>query len=202
MRFANRLIERFDAIMFDLDGTLVDTMPLHYAAYAEVMDSRGLHLSRSAYMALIGPPAREALGLFVEASGGDRGAVDLAALHDEKKVTFERIIAAGRLAPLPAFDILMAAAGKVRCGLVSSGNKRGVSATLNALGWSKYFDTIVTGDDVMKGKPDPEPYRLAAELMKVSPARCVALEDAPAGLASARAAGMIAYDVTNLTVDA
>ena len=199
---ANRLIDDFDAIMFDLDGTLVDTMPLHYEAYAEVMKARGLYLSQADYLALVGPPAGEVIGLFVAASGGDRTAVDVTALHGEKKIAFERILARRQPTRLPAAAILDAARGNVRCALVSSGNRRGVTAILAALGWSDRFEAIVTGDDVENGKPHPEPYRRAAEMLGVPPARCVALEDTPAGIASARDAGMTALDVADLSVAA
>lgn len=194
----NRLIAEFDAIMFDLDGTLVDTMPLHYEAYAEVMRAHGLHLRQADYMALAGPPASEAISLFVAAAGGDRSAVNAAALHGEKKVAFERILAVCRPRRLAAAAILDAARGSVRCALVSSGNRRGVTAILEAMGWSDRFNAIVTGDDVENGKPDPEPYRRAAEMLGVSPERCAALEDTPAGIASARGAGMTAFDIADL----
>lgn len=199
---ANRLIDDFDAIMFDLDGTLVDTMPLHYEAYAEVMRARGLHLSQTDYMALVGPPAGEVIGLFVAAAGGSQESIDIAALHREKKIAFERILTACRPTLLPAAAILDAARGAVRCALVSSGNRRGVTAILAAVDWSDRFEVIVTGDDVENGKPDPEPYRRAADALGIPPARCAALEDTSAGLASARDAGMTAFDVIDLTVAA
>lgn len=199
---ANQLTADFDAIMFDLDGTLVDTMPLHYQAYAEVMRTRGLHLSEADFIELVGPPAAEVIGRFITAAGGDPESVDAAALHDEKKVAFERMLSARRPVRLPAAAILEAVSGKVGCALVSSGNRRGVAAILATLGWSDRFRAIVTGDDVENGKPNPEPYLLAAEMMGVSPERCAALEDTEAGIASARQAGMTAYDVAGLTFPA
>lgn len=196
----NSLIVEFDALMFDLDGTLVDTMPLHYAAYAEVMRTRGLHLREADYLTLVGPPAGEVIGLFVLAAGGDPALVDAVVLHSEKKVAFERMLAVRQPRRLAAAAILDAARGSVRCALVSSGNRRGVTAILASMGWSNCFDAIITGDDVDNGKPDPEPYCRAAETLGVLPERCAALEDTPAGIASARDAGMTAFDVANLAL--
>ena len=200
MIYVNRLIDDFDAIMFDLDGTLVDTMPLHYEAYAEAMSARGLHLFQTDYLALVGPPAGEVISHFVKAAGGNPELVDVKALHNDKKAAFERILAVRPPERLRAAAVLDAANGKARCALVSSGNRRGVTAILTALGWSDRFKAIVTGDDVENGKPDPEPYLRAAQLLGVTPERCVALEDTAAGIASAQAAGMTAIDVVDLAV--
>jgi HAD superfamily hydrolase (TIGR01509 family) len=202
MPSANRLIDDFDAILFDLDGTLVDTMPLHHEAYAQVLRAHGLHLSWPDYMALVGPPASEVIGNFVTAAGGNPGSFDLARLHSDKKAAFADILATRRPERLPAARILDAAKGKTRCALVSSGNRHGVTAIVRILEWSDRFEVIVTGDDVTNGKPDPEPYRLAASMLGIAPDRCVVLEDTPAGMASARNAGMAAFDVADLTIAA
>jgi HAD superfamily hydrolase (TIGR01509 family) len=194
------LIDHFDALMFDLDGTLVDTMPLHYEAYAEVLRTRGLNLEWSDFSALVGPPAGEVIGLFVAAAGGNRNAFDAKQIHAEKKAAFERRLTRAELTLLPAANLLEAAAGKLPCALVSSGNRHGVDAIIAALGWGSRFAVTITGDDVTRGKPDPEPYRLAAKALGIAAGRCAALEDTEAGLASARAAGMIAFDVTLPTV--
>jgi beta-phosphoglucomutase len=198
MPSASHLIDAFDAILFDLDGTLVDTMSLHYEAYKQVLQDHGLQLAWADYIALVGPPASEVIGSFVTAAGGDPARFELRRLHDDKKAAFADILATRQPQRLPAADILDTAAGQVRCALVSSGNRHGVSAILQALGWSERFEVIVTGDDVANGKPDPEPYRLAATLMDIAPARCAVLEDTPAGLISARASGMTAFDVADL----
>lgn len=190
------LIDDFDAIMFDLDGTLVDTMPLHYQAYAEVFRARGLHLKQADYDALVGPPAADVIGLFVVAAGGDRDAFEWTELHAEKKAVFEHRLTSTALTLLPAARLLDAATGRVPCALVSSGNRRGVGAIVAALNWTDRFAATISGDDVTHGKPHPEPYLLAAQALGVVPGRCAALEDTAAGLASARAAGMAAFDVT------
>lgn len=189
-------IEDWEALIFDLDGTLVDTMPLHYKAYSDVFRSLGLYLNWTDYVSLVGPPAREAIALFIKAAGGERLAIDPMRIHVEKKAAFERQLAEADIPLLPAAHLLEVANGRVPCALVSSGNRRGVDAIIAALGWEGRFAVTVSGDDVLRGKPDPEPYLLAAEALGVAPQKCAAFEDTPAGLKSARAAGMKAFDVT------
>lgn len=186
----------YDALLFDLDGTLVDTMPLHHRAYAEVFAARGAELTLADYMAAVGAPAREAIPLMLHATGIMSITPDeVLAIHRDKKTAFARILLSSEPQALPA-SRLLEAGGEKKLALVSSGNRDGVMAILATMGWTELFGAIVSGDDVDNGKPDPEPYLKAAATLGVEPARCLVLEDAEAGLASGRAAGMSVIDVT------
>ena len=187
----------FAAYLFDLDGTLVDTMPLHYRAYAEVFAEDGLILKQEDYAALVGAPARIALPKFL-ASAGEAGADEarVAEVHARKKVAFDFILETTRPALLPASRILDRVRGVRPCALVSSGNRHGVEAIVRVMGWGDAFGVVITGDDVARGKPDPEPFLMAAGRLGVTAADCVAFEDTVEGLESARRAGMRAVDVT------
>lgn len=189
--------EPFAAYLFDLDGTLVDTMPLHYRAYADVFREDGLTLQQEDYAALVGAPARIALPKFL-ASAGEEGAGDerVAEIHARKKVAFDRLLGTTRPTLLPAAAILARMRGVRPCALVSSGNRHGVEAIVRAMGWGDAFGVIITGDDVARGKPDPEPFLMAADRLGVIAADCVVYEDTAEGLESARRAGMLAIDVT------
>lgn len=192
-------IDKFEALLFDLDGTLVDTMRLHYSAYADVLARRGLKLKEAAFMATIGAPAREAIPRFLEAAGAKgTTAADVAAIHVDKKAVFERLVANGDISLLPAARLLEWARGRKKLALVSSGNKDGVTALLWAMRWTDVFDVVISGDDVSRGKPDPEPYLAAAAALRIAPRNCLVLEDTEAGLASGKAAGMAVLDVTEL----
>jgi len=192
-------IDRYDALLFDLDGTLIDTMPLHYQAYAEVLGQRGLRITEAAFMSAIGEPARKAIPLFLKAAGIKTiAASDVASIHQEKKKVFERALATAHLAPLQAASLLVAAKGRRKIGLVSSGNRPGVIALITAMQWDRMFDVVISGDDVAKGKPDPEPYLAAAAFLGVDPKNCLVLEDTKSGFEAGAAAGMTVLDVTRL----
>jgi|SRR5579863_6465636 len=192
-------IDKFQALLFDLDGTLIDTMPLHYRAYAEVLARRGLTLSETAFMSTIGAPAREAIPRFLEAAGMIGVPADeVAAIHVDKKMAFERFVSEGGIVPLAAARVLESVRGRKKLALVSSGNRAGVTALLLAMRWTDVFDAVISGDDVSRGKPDPEPYLAAAAALDVAPADCLVLEDTEAGLTSGRAAGMTVLDVAEL----
>lgn len=192
----------FAAYLFDLDGTLVDTMPLHYRAYAKVFAEDGLILKQEDYAALVGAPARIALPKFL-ASAGEAGTDEarVAEVHARKKLAFDRILETTRPELLPAAGILHRMRGVRPCALVSSGNRHGVEAIVRTMGWGGAFGVVITGDDVARGKPDPEPFLMAAGRLGVTAADCVVYEDTVEGLESARRAGMTAVDVTAADFD-
>lgn len=191
---------RYDALLFDLDGTLVDTMPLHHRAYAEVFAARGAELTLADYMAAVGAPARQAIPVMLRSAGVSSTPPDeVLTIHRDKKTAFARILRSSTPSTLPASKLLQAVTGDKKLALVSSGNRDGVLAILAAMGWTGLFGAIISGDDVINGKPDPEPYLKAAATLGVAPARCLVLEDAEAGLASGRAAGMSVIDVTQFS---
>ena len=193
------LASSHEAFLFDLDGTLVDTMPLHYSAYASVLGDIGLDLPESVYMGLVGAPAREAIPQFLGACGRTVVAEhEVARIHADKKRLFSRMLADRPPVRLSSADILEKAQGIKRCALVSSGNREGVHAIVSAMGWEHAFGAIVTGDDVARGKPYPDPFTKAADALGVTPGACLVFEDTADGLASARAAGMEAIDVTQV----
>lgn len=199
----NELIDGHAALLFDLDGTLIDTMPLHYRAYAEVFSQRGLIFQETSFQAAIGGPAAEAIPRFLASLGVESASpADILAIHQEKKNAFDRLLARSSPARLPAAELLDCARGTKKIALVSSGNRRGVTAILASVGWGDVFDVIVSGDDVSRGKPDPECYRMAATALNVRPGQCLVIEDTDAGLMSGRAAGMAVLDVALLAARA
>lgn len=167
----------FDAILFDLDGTLVDSTAsverawLRWAReeHVEIARMRGSH----------GMPAAE---IVIRLLPEERHAAAIARIMD-----YEVNDVAGVLARPGSADAL-AALPAGRAAIVTSCTRPLLAARASAAGLTLPAVTV-TADDVTRGKPDPEPFRLGAERLGLDPARCLVVEDAPAGLTAARAAG-------------
>jgi beta-phosphoglucomutase len=183
----------YEAILFDFDGVLVDSEPLHYECWVEVVGRFGLPLSWDEYRArCIGVSDRA----MIQALCDIRGRPDLFdgiwALYPEKQRIFrERIV---ENVPMPeATRQLLASLGGLKLAVVSSSGRTEVEPPLAAAGVAARFATMVCGGDVRQLKPSPEPYLLAASRLSVS--RALVVEDSDAGCASGRAAG---FDVVRV----
>ena len=183
---------RFDALIFDCDGTLLDTMPAHYRVWLETLQPHGLSFAESRFYELGGVSAEGVVQVLAKEQGVE---ADAAAVSRQKEQHFAEVGTAG-VAPIrPVIDLARRYRG-VRPMAVATGGLRIVcEKLLTEVGIADWFDAVVTADDVKRGKPAPDTYALAAERLDVDPRRCVAFEDAGPGLESARAAGMVAVDV-------
>ncbi|MGC4016772.1 MAG: HAD family phosphatase [Luteolibacter sp.] len=180
----------FSAYAFDFDGTLVDTMGLHFEAYRRVFEEAGLELTREDFFDNIGGKASETIPLFLR---GRPCALTVPELHARKKKQVADLFREADLTVLPSARLLPVLSQLAPLALVSSGSRPGIEQLLDRLGWRSYFKVIVTGEDTERSKPDPMPYLLAADLLGVLPAEMLAFEDTVAGWDSARAAGMTVF---------
>jgi HAD superfamily hydrolase (TIGR01509 family) len=174
------------AVLFDMDGLLVDTEPLWFETEVEVMERLGAPWSKADQQQLLGGSMPRSVRYLL--SKATRPATPEAV---ERWMTegMLRRADAGRVEVLPGARELLAevSAAAIPYALVTSSGRTLAAAILARTGLS--FPVTVTGDDVPVTKPDPAPYLLAAKLLDVDPGRCVALEDSPNGTASATAAG-------------
>ncbi len=197
----------FAALIFDCDGTLIDTAPAHFSAVAQALAAQGHTMDRAWYMARTGltPDA-----LLDEHEG--RLAAEAAAGHNEGRSTAS-IPALDRAAVFASYDRLYFASlplvqevkliadlartwhDRVPTAVASNGRRANVAASLRAVGLLPLFDHIVAAEDVARGKPAPDVFLEAARRMSVEPSGCIVLEDSAEGLAAAAAAGMRAIDV-------
>ena len=183
------------ALIFDLDGLLVDSEPLTHLAVDALLRRHGCDLALTPELVarLTGRRIPEILAVLAELCG-------LAVPLDELNEEFEAlrlVTMRGRLRALPGAAEVLAfgrAAG-VRLGLATSGRRAYADALLAEAGFAGRFDAEVTGEEVARGKPAPDAYLLAAARLGVPPAACVVFEDAPNGVAAAAAAGMRAVAV-------
>jgi len=177
------------AVIFDMDGVLVDTYQAHYRSWRAVAEAEGLPFSEEDFARTFGRTSRE---IIAECWGGDRlSNQPIAALDDRKEAAFREIITEDFPA-MPGvgelLDALHRAGFKLAVG--SSGPPENVSLVVERLPGGSLFSATVDGMDVTRGKPDPQVFLIAAERLGVAPARCAVVEDAPAGVEAAHAAGM------------
>ena len=182
------------AVLWDMDGTLVDTEPYWIAAEYDIVESHGGTWSHEHALALVGSDLLDS-GAYIR----DHGPVPLTP-HEIVEMLLDRVVASVR-EEIPwrpgARELLEECRlSPVPTALVTMSWRRFVEPVVEALPAGS-FDTVVVGDDVANGKPHPEPYLLAARRLGVDPARCLAIEDSPTGVASALAAGCTVLAVPN-----
>lgn len=184
------------AVLFDMDGLLIDTEPLWFAVETEILGEFGATWSHADHAKLVGSSAPVASAFIAERSGGRATPQQISALLLERMTRKLR-----NTPPLqPGVETLIAqidGAGIPRA-LVSSSARVLIDAVLDGVA-PLTFDAIVAGDAVTRNKPHPEPYLTAAALLGVAPSDCVAFEDSPTGAASATAAGCAVVAVPSVT---
>ena len=186
----------FSALIFDCDGTLVDTAPAHFYAITEALKLQGHTMDRDWYMARAGltPDALLDAQEAAVAALGKILPLDRATVF----ATYNEHFRAG-LHLLREVEAVAALArewhGRVPMAVASNGRLANVQASLRATGLLPLFDLIVSADDVTHGKPAPDVFLEAAHRLKITPSECVVLEDSNEGLRAASAAGMRALDV-------
>ncbi|WP_341721309.1 HAD family phosphatase [Micromonospora sp. FIMYZ51] len=181
----------FQAYLFDCDGTIVDSMPLHYTAWRQTLDEWDCPFPEHLFYAWAGRPTAD-----IVADLNDRHGLDmpLAAVVARREARYEQLLptATGIPGVLHHIDD---AHGRIPFAVVSGSTRAAVTASLDALGILDRFDVLVCAEDYTRPKPDPEPFLRAAELLGVPPRSCLVFEDADLGIAAAAAAGMAAVRV-------
>ncbi|MEU9333615.1 HAD family phosphatase [Streptomyces sp. NPDC048290] len=174
------------AVLLDMDGTLVDTEGFWWDVEVEVFAGLGHALDDSWRHVVVGGPMTRSAGFLIEATGADIALADLSALLNQG---FEdRIDRALPLMPGAARLLAELAAHRVPTALVSASHRRIIDRVLTSLG-PQHFTLTVAGDEVSRTKPYPDPYLFAASGLGVDPARCAVVEDTATGVAAAEAAG-------------
>ncbi|EPH45634.1 HAD family phosphatase [Streptomyces aurantiacus] len=174
------------AVLLDMDGTLVDTEGFWWDAEVEVFAALGHALDESWRDVVVGGPMTRSAGFLIEATGADITVPELTVLLNDG---FEdRISRALPLMPGAARLLTELAAHEVPTALVSASHRRIIDRVLDSIG-AHHFRLTVAGDEVARTKPHPDPYLLAASRLGADPARCAVIEDTATGVAAAEAAG-------------
>ncbi|MFN0111100.1 MAG: HAD family hydrolase [Blastocatellia bacterium] len=177
------------AVIWDLDGTLINSVDLHWEAWREVMAAENITISFDDFVADFGKRNDEIIRGRIDPRMSDAEVVRLA---DFKEETYRRFVRSKGLTLLPGAEHWLR---KLRTdgwlqALGTSAPQGNVDAAFEALGIAELFDAVMSADFVKAGKPSPDVFLAAAAAMNIAPEHCIVVEDAPAGIEAARRAGM------------
>jgi HAD superfamily hydrolase (TIGR01509 family) len=174
-------------LIFDFDGTVADTTPLHAAAFAQVLAPLGVTVN---YSTIAGLNTLDAMQQCLAADNQSLSDAEMAALVSAKQQCVRQMIASG-LEPLPGVDAFLRwAKPRFRMAMVTSGSRGTVSLALEKLGYTGLFDPLVCADDVTRSKPDPEGFLKVLQITGISADAALVFEDSEAGFSAAAAAGL------------
>ncbi|MEC7812453.1 MAG: HAD-IA family hydrolase [Verrucomicrobiota bacterium] len=187
-----------EGLIFDCDGTIVDTMPIHYAAWCSTTAKHGLVFPEERFYALGGVSPFEVLRMLSEEQGVE---IDSNAVTYQKEAKYMELIGNAKEIP-EVMQIVRNNHGKLPMAVASGGTHETVEGILQQCGIRHYFDAIVTSQDVDNPKPAPDTFLEAARRINVAPEKCRAYEDADMGMKAILAAGMEAVDVREMLTEA
>ncbi|HEX2452060.1 MAG TPA: HAD family phosphatase [Vicinamibacterales bacterium] len=183
------------AVLWDLDGTLVDSEDYHWRSWRDAMAAEGIDLSYDRFLASFGLRNDRILRGWL---GDSVDPARIQQIGDAKEAEYRRLAEREGLTPLPGaaeWTARLHADGWHQA-IASSAPRLNVEVMLRVLHLDRYFNAIAAAEDVTIGKPDPQVFLRAAEHLGVPPSRCIVVEDAPAGIEAARAGGMRSIGVS------
>jgi HAD superfamily hydrolase (TIGR01509 family) len=180
-------------VIFDMDGVLVDSATAHLQSWQTLAKRRGIELTARQFARTFGQRSSE----IISQHFGLTDPVEIRKLDHEKEEIYRDLIR-GCVPEMPGAVRLVRGlhAAGLRLAIGSSGPPENVALVLDELGIKPFIDVVVTGPDVERGKPDPQVFQIAARRISLAPARCVVVEDAPAGIEAARRGGMRSIALT------
>lgn len=185
---------RFEALIFDCDGTLAITAPLHFRSLQGALAGQGLSVDEPWYLARLGLSRTP---LFQAFERDYHAVLDHAAAAEASELIYASIVHEAQESTAVA-EVARSHHGKVPMAVASGGQRFLVEATLRACGLFDLFDTIVTINDVGEGKPSPALFLEAAHRLRTAPELCLVFEDSDEGIEAAHRAGMPVIDVRRL----
>lgn len=179
-------------LVFDCDGTLADTMPLHWRAWSELSRRHDIHFPETRFYGLGGVPTRDILRMLAHEQ--QRTDIDPIALAHEKEQLYLRFLP--EVGPVTeVVEIAREHRGRIPMAVASGGSRHAIRDVLTHLGILDWFEAVVTNEDVTRQKPAPDIFLEAARRIGVDPRQCRAFEDTDLGMQAIIAAGMEAVDV-------
>ncbi|MGL5044186.1 MAG: fructose-1-phosphate/6-phosphogluconate phosphatase [Plesiomonas sp.] len=188
------MYDSYQGLIFDMDGTIIESLPAHRQAWIEILGKYGLPYEPELMASLSGAPTWSIAQSIIERHGADLNAVALAKekMQQSQKYLFELC------EPLPLSEVVKAYHGRRPMAVGTGSDTAMAEAILQHMGLRHYFDVLVGANDVTAHKPNPDTFLLCASRMGVAPEHCVVFEDADFGIQAARSAGMAVVDVRTL----
>lgn len=195
---------KLKGVVFDMDGVIIESEHTHYQAICEAMGDEMDQTYQTFLSKCTGGDERFAMGRLAEFSGIEYDESIFQQWSQRKAEAYRRLVSESAKAMPGAIDLVCSVAEKFPVGLATGSRRSDVEAAFSTLAGGKLnglFQSIVTSDDVAKTKPDPATYAKAAEGMGVSPSDCLAIDDSPNGVSSAKKAGMKVLGITAIHDD-
>lgn len=184
----------YQALIFDCDGTLTDSMPAHHVAWQAALAPHNLVLAKERFYQLAGIPSYRIIDMLREESGRE---LDREGILREKEAQFLRSI--HLIQPIAAVtSVVREHRGRLKMAVASGGLRQVILAQLRQIGFEGWFEAVVCAEDTQRHKPDPDVFLEAARRLGVPPAACLVYEDADLGIEAARRAGMAWVDVREM----
>jgi beta-phosphoglucomutase len=186
------------AVLWDLDGTLVDSEEFHWQSWERALERDGVRVTYEQFKSTFGQRNDRILRGWLGAESTDER---ISRIAEAKEAEYRRLAQVHGLTPLPgaAEWLVRLQADGWKQAIASSAPRQNVEVMLRALHLERYFDAIVASEDVTKGKPDPQVFLAAAKRLSVAPTHCIVVEDAAAGVEAAKRGGMRCVGVSRTT---
>jgi HAD superfamily hydrolase (TIGR01509 family) len=182
------------AVIFDMNGVIIDDEHIHEHAFSQVLESYGIELTHQAYLDSCAGRT-DAVG-FKQLSAQFEININMYEALKAKSAAYLRLFPQHKRAYPGVIDLINHLHNRFVLALTTSSNKNEANLVLTEFKIKDAFSVVVTAEDVQRGKPDPQPYLLTASRLEVQPAECVVIEDSKSGVRSAKAAGMTCLAIT------